>query len=99
MVSAWARAGSGENARISSVATAVRRFTVLRFTAGPGMRRGASGRPEAGRLPKNRKPKNVFVIVAHPARDSSSNTVLFNSLQFAIFFPVVTLLYFALPHR
>jgi alginate O-acetyltransferase complex protein AlgI len=25
--------------------------------------------------------------------------VLFNSLQFAIFFPVVTLLYFALPHR
>src|SRR5829696_6596430 len=40
-----------------------------------------------------------FVIVAHPARDSSSVTVLFNSLQFAIFFPVVTLLYFALPHR
>ena len=30
---------------------------------------------------------------------SSSNTVLFNSLQFALFFPVVTLLYFALPHR
>ena len=25
--------------------------------------------------------------------------MLFNSLQFAIFFPVVTLLYFALPHR
>jgi alginate O-acetyltransferase complex protein AlgI len=25
--------------------------------------------------------------------------VLFNSLQFAVFFPVVTLLYFALPHR
>jgi D-alanyl-lipoteichoic acid acyltransferase DltB (MBOAT superfamily) len=25
--------------------------------------------------------------------------VLFNSLQFAAFFPVVTLLYFALPHR
>ena len=25
--------------------------------------------------------------------------MLFNSLQFALFFPVVTLLYFALPHR
>src|SRR5688500_12341552 len=25
--------------------------------------------------------------------------MLFNSLQFAIFFPIVTLLYFALPHR
>ena len=25
--------------------------------------------------------------------------MLFNSLQFALFFPLVTLLYFALPHR
>jgi alginate O-acetyltransferase complex protein AlgI len=25
--------------------------------------------------------------------------MLFDSLQFAIFFPIVTLLYFALPHR
>ena len=25
--------------------------------------------------------------------------MLFNSLQFALFFPIVTLLYFALPHR
>jgi hypothetical protein len=25
--------------------------------------------------------------------------MLFNSLQFAVFFPVVTLLYFGLPHR
>jgi alginate O-acetyltransferase complex protein AlgI len=37
--------------------------------------------------------------VAPRARGSSFGDMLFNSLQFALFFPLVTLLYFALPHR
>src|SRR4051794_8365284 len=46
----------------------------------------------------------VTAPVAHPSPRSSSpgrppsQTMLFNSFQFALFFPLVTLLYFALPH-